>query len=45
MAKFGKKYQEAAKLVEVDKLYEVAEALNLSKKLLLPSLTKPLKWL
>lgn len=33
MAKFGKKYQEAAKLVEVDKLYEVAEAFELVKKI------------
>ena len=33
MAKFGKKYQEAAKLVEADKLYEVAEAFELVKKI------------
>lgn len=33
MAKFGKKYQEAANLVEVDKLYEVAEAFELVKKI------------
>ena len=33
MAKFGKKYQEAAKLVEVDKLYEAAEAFELVKKI------------
>lgn len=32
MPKFGKKYQEAAKLVETDKLYEAAEALELAKK-------------
>ena len=33
MAKFGKKYQEAAKLVEADKLYDVAEAFELVKKI------------
>ena len=33
MAKFGKKYQEAAKLVEADKLYEAAEAFELVKKI------------
>ncbi len=33
MAKFGKKYQEAAKLVEADKLYETAEAFELVKKI------------
>lgn len=31
MSKFGKKYQEAAKLIE-DKLYEVTEAIELAKK-------------
>nr|WP_320146369.1 50S ribosomal protein L1 [uncultured Anaeromusa sp.] len=34
MAKFGKKYQEAAKLVDADKLYEAAEAVELVKKIL-----------
>ena len=32
MRKFGKKYQDAAKLVEKDKLYETAEAIELVKK-------------
>lgn len=32
MPKFGKKYQEAAKLVEANKLYEAAEAVELVKK-------------
>lgn len=32
MPKFGKKYQEAAKLVEVNKLYEAVEAVELVKK-------------
>lgn len=32
MAKFGKKYAEAAKLVDATKLYEVAEAVELVKK-------------
>ena len=31
MAKFGKKYQEAAKLIE-EKLYDAAEAVDLVKK-------------
>lgn len=32
MAKFGKKYQDAAKLVEAGKLYTVAEAVEIAKK-------------
>lgn len=32
MPKFGKKYTEAAKLIEANKLYEVSEALELVKK-------------
>ena len=32
MAKHGKKYQEAAKLIETDKLYDPEEAIELVKK-------------
>ena len=32
MAKFGKKYQDAAKLVEAGKAYDLAEAIEVVKK-------------
>ena len=41
MAKFGKKYQDAAKLVEAGKAYDLAEAIEV-KKLLLLNLMKVL---
>lgn len=39
MANKGKKYQEAAKLVDRTKAYDAAEAIELVKRLLLQSLT------
>lgn len=42
MAKFGKKYQDAAKLVEAGKAYDLAEAIEVVKKLLLLNLMKVL---
>lgn len=42
MAKFGKKYQDAAKLVEAGKAYDLAEAIEAVKKLLLLNLMKVL---
>lgn len=39
MTKFGKKYQDALKLIEADKFYAPKEAVELVKKLLLLNLT------
>lgn len=44
MAKHGKKYLEAAKLIDSEATYEPAEAIELVKKLQPPNSTSPSKW-
>ena len=45
MAKVGKKYAEAAKLVDKHKQYDVTEAIDILKRWIQPNLTKPSNWL